>query len=205
VIIIGRGGGSIEDLWAFNEEIVARAVYNSQTPVISAVGHETDFTIADFTADLRAPTPTAAAEVAVPDKSMLRGILLERAEALQRAVFELLSDQRWTLQQTGSRLQRISPENRLAAARQSVDELFRRAERAVSNHTGLQRTRLNGLSQQLHALNPQNVLGRGYAVVSMDEKLVTSQHDIQPGDQLRVQVRDGEFRAKVTGKDPENE
>lgn len=205
VIIIGRGGGSIEDLWAFNEEIVARAVSASNAPVISAVGHETDFTISDFTADLRAPTPTAAAELAVPDQIELRGILLERGETLQRAVREQLNDWRWLLSQSGSRLQHSSPKMRLAAARQSVDELFRRGERALLHQIRLQRAQLDGLVQQMAALSPTNVLARGYAVVSKDGKPLTSQKDVHPGDLIRVQVQDGRFDAQVTGKEDENE
>ena len=205
VIIIGRGGGSIEDLWAFNEEIVARAVFASEAPVISAVGHETDFTISDFTADLRAPTPTAAAELATPELFELRGILLEHGEALQRAVREQVSDLRWLLTQEGSRLQHVSPIMRLAAGRQTVDELFRRGERALLHHIRLQRAQLDGHAQQMAALNPNNVLARGYAVVSKGGKPVTSQKDVHPGDQIRVQVQDGSFGAEVTGKEDENE
>jgi exodeoxyribonuclease VII large subunit len=205
VILVGRGGGSIEDLWAFNEEIVARAIFASTAPVISAVGHETDFTISDFVADMRAPTPTAAAELAVPDKNELGGILLERAETLQRTTKDLLNDRQWLLDQSANRLQRVSPTARLAAGRQSLDELFRRGERALLHHIRLQRTRLAGLSQQINALNPTSVLARGYAAVSIGGKLVTSQKDVQPGDQVQIQVSDGSFDARVTGKENQDE
>jgi len=205
VIIIGRGGGSFEDLWAFNEEIVARAVFSSDAPVISAVGHETDFTISDFTADLRAPTPTAAAELAVPDMYELRGILLERGETLQRTVREQFNDRRWLLSQEGGRLEHISPRMSLAASRQTVDELFRRGERALLHQIRLQRAQLGGLAQQMAALSPKNVLARGYAVVSRDGKPLTSQKEVHPGAQIRVQVQDGRFDAQVTGKEDKNE
>ena len=205
VILVGRGGGSIEDLWSFNEESVARAIFASEAPVISAVGHETDFTISDFTADLRAPTPTAAAELAVPDLFELRGILLERREALQRAALDTLAELEYSLQQSIHRLQRVSPEVRLAAGRQSADELIRRAERAVRHQLQIQHTRLAGLSQQLHALSPQRVLKRGYAVVSSGGRPVTSREMVQPGDPLHIQVADGGFGAEVTQKDEDNE
>ncbi len=205
VILVGRGGGSIEDLWAFNEEAVARAIFASDAPVISAVGHETDFTISDFVADLRAPTPTAAAELAVPDQFELRGILLERRESLQRAAADSLAGFGYTLQQAFHRLQRVSPEVRLAAGRQSVDELIRRAERALSTRLKLEHTRMAGMSQQLQALSPRHVLQRGYAVVSSGDKLVTSRQDVQPGDPLHIEVADGGFEAEVTTEEANNE
>lgn len=197
VIIVGRGGGSIEDLWAFNNERVARAIANSAAPVISGVGHQTDYTIADFSADLRAPTPTAAAELAVPDQMELRGILLERGEALTRLAEGLVEENRWTLQQNGHRLERLSPTAQLASGRQQSDELLRRGERAVTHRIQLQRTQLNGEVQQLTALSPQNVLDRGYAVVSSGEKLVKQTKDVKPGDALTIQVSDGKIDAKV--------
>jgi len=198
VMLVGRGGGSIEDLWAFNDESVARAIFSSETPVISGVGHETDFTIADFTADLRAPTPTAAAELAVPDQFELRGILLERFEGLQRAAVQSIDQQRWALTQTHNLLQRYSPAARLASARQKTDELYRQGERAVRHSIQLARTQLQGFNQQLSSLNPTNVLERGYAVVTSGKKLVKSTHDVFPGDALNIQVSDGAFQAEVT-------
>lgn len=197
VILVGRGGGSIEDLWGFNTELVARTIAESQAPVISGVGHETDFTIADFVADLRAPTPTAAAELASPDQTELRGILWERRDALVRAVLETLTEQRADLQQNFYRFERVSPHHRLTSARQQVDELSRRGERAASQHTRLLRANLSGQAQQLAALNPTGVLQRGYAVVTTGGKLVKSTQDARPGAQIRVQVSDGEFQAEV--------
>jgi exodeoxyribonuclease VII large subunit len=205
VILIGRGGGSIEDLWTFNEEVVARAVFTSDAPVISAVGHETDFTISDFVADLRAPTPTAAAELAVPDQIEMRGLLFERREALQRAATDAIAELGYTLQQVFHRLQRVSPEVRLAAEQQGVDELYRRAERALSGRLKLEHTRLAGMNQQLNALSPRHVLKRGYAVVSSGEKLITSKDDVRHGDPIKVQVAEGEFDAEVVSKEEKDE
>jgi len=197
VIIVGRGGGSIEDLWAFNNERVARAIAASAAPVISGVGHETDFTIADFVADLRAPTPTAAAELAVPDQMELRGILLERFETLTRLAADTLEESRWTVQQAHNRLERLSPEAQLASGRQQADDLLRRGERALAHRIQLQRTQLEGQVQQLAALSPKNVLGRGYAVVTTGGKLVKKTQDVKPGDDLTIQVSDGEIDAQV--------
>jgi exodeoxyribonuclease VII large subunit len=198
VMLVCRGGGSIEDLWAFNDESVARAIYHSTTPVISGVGHETDFTIADFTADLRAPTPTAAAELAVPDQFELRGILLERFQSLGRAASEILDEKHWNLTQTHNLLQRFSPTARLASARQRTDELYRQGERAVRYQIQLARTQNQGQFQQLAALNPNGVLQRGYAVVTSGETLVKSKSDVHSGDGLKIQVSDGAFHAEVT-------
>lgn len=205
VILVGRGGGSLEDLWAFNSELVARAIVASKTPIISGVGHETDFTIADFVADLRAPTPTAAAELAAPDRQEIRGILLERQDSLLRHVQEALDERRWALQQQASRLERESPVSKLASARQQIDELQRRGERSMQHHIQLLHTQLDGTTQELAALSPRNVLRRGYAVVSTQDKLVKSARDVRTGDPLRVQVSDGEFSAEVTDKGEDNE
>jgi len=198
VILVCRGGGSIEDLWAFNDESVARAIYLSTAPVISGVGHETDFTIADFTADLRAPTPTAAAELAVPDQFELRGILLERLESLGRAAAELIDEKHWNLTQAHNLLQRFSPAARLASARQKTDELYRQGERAIRHQIQLARTQSQGQLQQLVALNPTGVLQRGYAVVTSGKTLVKSKNDVHSGDDLKIQVSDGTFHAEVT-------
>jgi exodeoxyribonuclease VII large subunit len=197
VILVGRGGGSIEDLWAFNSELVARAIAASPAPVISGVGHETDFTIADFVADLRAPTPTAAAELASPDQMELRGILLERRDSLARAAEEILAELHQSLQQSAYRFERVSPEHKLTSVRQQIDELIRRGERAAVQQLRLLRAELSGQTQQLAALNPASVLQRGYAVVTTQGKLVKSTGDVSPGEEIRVQVSDGEFQAKV--------
>ncbi|KAA3645420.1 MAG: exodeoxyribonuclease VII large subunit [Chloroflexi bacterium] len=201
VIIIGRGGGSIEDLWAFNNEKLVRAIRNSAAPVISGVGHETDFTIADFVADLRAPTPTAAAEIATPDLQEIIAGLFSHKVGLEQVMVERLSDFRADFDLLQGRLERRSPESRIRSDRQRVDELVRRLESSMAHRTELQRARLTGLEQQLLALNPQAVLARGFAVVSKsDGKLVRSQDDVAAGDKLRVQVSDGEFGAEVTDK-----
>jgi exodeoxyribonuclease VII large subunit len=198
VILVGRGGGSIEDLWAFNDEDVARAVAGSEAPVISGVGHETDFTITDFVADLRAPTPTAAAELATPDQLDLREVLLARLVGLAGLIGGLVQQRRWDLTAQKNRLERASPEGRLRTGRQSLDEYLRLLGLAFEHRNRLQRTRLAGLHQQLSALSPQGVLERGYAVVTKPEGgVVRKVKDVESGDALNVRVSDGEFPAQV--------
>jgi exodeoxyribonuclease VII large subunit len=199
VILLARGGGSIEDLWAFNDEGVARAIASSKAPVISGIGHETDFTIADFVADLRAPTPTAAAELATPDRVDLMAALNEQYERLARATLGQTAAQRWTLNELHSRLQRQTPMTRIQNGRQQLDELTHRVELALGNQLKLQASQLTGLQRRLEALNPLAILERGFAVVSQaDGSLVRSVAQVEAGDELQVQVSDGEFSAQVT-------
>jgi exodeoxyribonuclease VII large subunit len=198
VILLARGGGSIEDLWAFNDERVARAIVASLAPVISGVGHETDFTIADFAADLRAPTPTAAAELATPDQQDLRAALYETTQRLERAASACLADPRLRLHDLQSRLLLNSPRGRLRTDRQRLDDFTRRAGTAILHRLQLQKAALNSLEQRLAALNPQAVLERGYALV-LDRagQMVHTVEDVHPGDELRVHVSDGKFDVSV--------
>jgi exodeoxyribonuclease VII large subunit len=200
VIILARGGGSIEDLWAFNDESVARAIVASEAPVITGVGHETDFTIADFASDLRAPTPTAAAEMATPNRLDLLASLDELAQRLDRAVQAMLDARRWSLNERANRLRLYSPAARLRGDRQRIDELARRTGTALAHRLLLSRTRLAGLEQRLDSLNPMAVLGRGFAVVSRsDGSVVRSVAQVSSGDALDVRVTDGSFAARVDG------
>ena len=201
VILVGRGGGSIEDLWAFNDEGVARAIVDSEAPVISGVGHETDFTIADFVADLRAPTPTAAAELAAPDQIELRSVIIETLTDIARSVLVSVQDSRWVLNELTRRLERSSPEGRLRTNRQRLDELIHRSGRTLVHKIQLQHSELTGLQQQLTALSPVGVLGRGYAVVTKKSgDVVKTIKDVSPGDEINIRVSDGEFDAKVDDK-----
>ncbi len=198
VILLARGGGSIEDLWAFNDERVARAIVASRAPVISGVGHETDFTISDFAADLRAPTPTAAAELSTPDQEELRAALDEIAQRLERAASACLAGPRLRLSELHNRLLLYSPLTRLRSDRQRLDEFSHRVEISVLHGLQLQRARLTSLAGRLAALNPQAVLDRGYALVTgADRRLVRSYRQAHPGDELRVRVSDGEFGVRV--------
>src|SRR5450759_649266 len=204
VILLARGGGSLEDLWAFNDEGVARAIAASQAPVITGIGHEIDFTIADFAADLRAPTPTAAAELATPDRQDLLSALLEKTNQLERYYQVLLTTQRWQLNnQTGS-LQRYSPTSQVNNYRQQLDESLRRSERALIQTFELNQTRLRGLQTRLISLSPQSILNRGYAMVLRqdDKSLVRSTRQVQVNDDLSVQLSDGVVDVKVTLNHP---
>jgi exodeoxyribonuclease VII large subunit len=198
VILVARGGGSIEDLWAFNDEGVARAIAASAAPVISGVGHETDFTIADFVSDLRAPTPTAAAELSTPDRLDLLASLDEVLARMQRAMQSLLNSQRWQLSRIESRLALRSPQARILSDRQRLDELARRLDAGVAHRLQVHRIRLAGFEAHLASLNPQSILSRGYALVSLaDGRIVRSVSQVKPGDNVRVQVSDGQFGAQV--------
>jgi exodeoxyribonuclease VII large subunit len=204
VILVARGGGSIEDLWAFNDEGVARAMAASTAPVISGVGHETDFTIADFVSDLRAPTPTAAAELSTPDRADLLASLDDMSQRIARAMQSILNSQRWNLNRIESRLALRSPQTRIHSGRQRLDDLARRVEAAFAHRLQVQRIHLTGLDARLAALNPQSVLRRGYALVSLpDGRRVRSTRQVKPGDDLSIRVSDGQFAAQVQGTDPD--
>jgi exodeoxyribonuclease VII large subunit len=198
VILLARGGGSIEDLWAFNDERVARAIVDSRAPVITGVGHETDFTIADFACDLRAPTPTAAAELATPDQAELRTDLEDFQERMLRNIAACLAAFRGRLVSIDGRLRMRSPMNRVRSGRQHLDDLAHRSAIALSHKLELETVRLSGIEQRLSALNPLAVLDRGYAVITRpDGKKVTSVSQVTSGDELSVRVRDGEFGVKA--------
>ncbi len=199
VILLARGGGSLEDLWAFNDERVVRAIIASQAPVITGVGHETDFTLADFAADLRAPTPTGAAVLATPDKADLRAglvSLVNRLEAEFDAVFE---DRQARLEDMQRRLLRASPLWQIQNGRQRLDDLSTRGQLALVHRLQLQHAHVAGLYSRLLALNPLAVLERGFAVVTRpDGSLVRSVSQVKAGDEIHVQVVDGKFSADVT-------
>ena len=200
IILVARGGGSIEDLWAFNDENVARAVVASSAPVITGVGHETDFTIADFVSDLRAPTPTAAAELATPNRLDLIADVLEQTNQLQRAFFTALADQRSAVSEYMKVLEQRSPVSRVATNRQRLDETTRRAEIALIHALQVSKAHLRGLEQNLASLNPQAVLRRGYAIIKgHDGVLVSMAKQVKRADRLTIRLQDGEFPAVVDG------
>ncbi len=201
VVILARGGGSLEELWAFNEESVARAVHGSRVPVVSAVGHETDFTICDFVADVRAPTPSAAAELVAPDQAVLRRRVLELGEAARGLALDALRRLREEVRHAATRLSHLAPDT--ATPRQRVDELTRAAGAVLARDLALHRERVRGLALQLGALQPQGTLARGYALIERraDGRLVSRVADVQPGDAIGVRVSDGRFEGQVTGAD----
>lgn len=199
VIIVGRGGGSIEDLWAFNEEVVARAIARSRIPVISGVGHETDFTIADFVADYRASTPTAAAAAAVPDIQEWRDSVRENEQVLMSLMEERFADTREKLAYSQRDLQRASPQRLLERQHQQLDDTSALLQTRMEHMLSLQRERLRGLSLGLHSLSPLLTIARGYAIVrrESDTGIVTGISQVQAGERLTIQVVDGQIPVEV--------
>ncbi len=197
VIIAGRGGGSIEELWAFNEEPVVRAIFASGVPVVSAVGHETDTTIADFVADRRAPTPSAAAEIVAPDRRELLVHLGVAAGSLESSLRRQLGADRRAVEQSSRKLDRRVPD--IGRQRQRIDDLTRSTE---ANAAAAQSTRTHALGNcvwRLKALDPFATLERGYAIVQRGKAIVSSVSGVRAGDGLEVRVKDGSFGARVEG------
>ena len=201
VVILGRGGGSIEDLWAFNEEVVARAIARSRIPVISGVGHETDFTIADLVADYRASTPTAAAAAAVPDIAEWREKLLDFQQELTESIETYLIDQHEQLGRTRRDLLRLDPKYKLERLQQRLDDTSALLQARMQHILSLRTERLRGVALRLHALSPLLTIARGFAVVrrDSDQSVVTSTLQVHSGDGLTIQVTDGHIHAQVKG------
>ena len=198
VIVVARGGGSLEELWAFNEEQVARAIYASRVPIVSAVGHETDFTIADFVADVRAPTPSAAAEVAVPHRLELEGHIRLAQRSLASALADDVARRRDGVERAANRLAALLPD--IDRHRQRIDELAREVFIRVEGAVALCRERLRGRGLELGSLGPMATLGRGYALVQRTEdgEVVSAVRQVRRGDSIDVRVSDGELRGRVT-------
>jgi exodeoxyribonuclease VII large subunit len=207
VIITGRGGGSIEDLWAFNDERVARAIYASDIPVISAVGHEPDVTIADFVADLRAATPSNAAELAVPDKAEMLDRLASLQKRLETAVGSRLAAERLRLKRLRERRVLQAPEAYLDELRLTLDHAADRLRSAQGALIASRRTAFAAKAAALDAMSPLKVLGRGYAIASGERgQLVRSSRDVQPGEKLRLRLKEGSLECRVlSGSDTEEE
>lgn len=207
LIILARGGGSIEDLWAFNDEGVARAIFASRYPVISGVGHETDFTIADFVADLRAPTPTGAAELATPiTKEELRAALQGAEAQLTELINRQLEDLKQALQLAQSELRRSSPRLRILNNIQRLDELQGRLERAIQQQLQRKQNKLANASDRLASLNPQAVLKRGYAIITDQAtgQIISHTRQAVPWQPVWLQVQDGSIPAQITPPPKEN-
>ena len=197
VILLARGGGSIEDLWAFNDERVVRAVAGSKAPVICGVGHETDFTLSDFAADLRAPTPTAAAELATQTTiDDLYNLLSTFQSRLSSLTLNLLADQKAWVSSLMARLNYGSPERRIQTKSQTLDELSRRAYSALYHRLQLQSAHTDGMSRRLQALNPEGILSRGYAILTRKEDGRVVSKVSQARGEMQVRVSDGEFEVK---------
>jgi exodeoxyribonuclease VII large subunit len=198
VIILARGGGSIEDLWAFNDEGVARMVAEAPVPVVSGVGHETDFTIVDFVADVRAPTPSAAAAAVTPDQAEYRRLLAGTGQHLVRRMRQDLTQRRMALQRLRAILQQHAPQYRIDQQRLLMDDLARRLTASIQQHLQSRRLAVQTLAQRLDALNPSAVLARGYAIVQDDAgHVIQSTAQAAPGGALRIRVADGVIPAIV--------
>ena len=202
VIIIGRGGGSLEDLWPFNEEAVARAIYNATIPIISAVGHETDFTIADFTADARAPTPSTAAEIALPDMAEL----IQQIVGNIRQIKQLLDTKIHNYQLHLNRLLEspvfIRPTDRIIQYRQNLDSIISKISITITSYHKIKRSNLENILGKLTALDPKAILNRGYSMTLKlpDLELVSSVENVIEKDKLKLIMKDGEIKCEVKGK-----
>ncbi len=204
-IIVGRGGGSLEDLWPFNEEVVARAIYESAIPVISAVGHEIDFTIADFVADVRAATPSAAAEIVVPAASELRDILIQSRQNIENIIREKINLLRMQMDGISRTHAFRRPENMVKQSVQRIDELAHRIHLASGNYLQSQESLVSKINQNLRSLNPENVIRRGYSITLKDGKLIRSIAEVETGDDVSVKLTDGLLHNTVVSKQYDKE
>lgn len=201
VIIVGRGGGSIEDLWAFNEEKVARAIFECNTPVISAVGHETDYTIADYVADMRAPTPSAAAELVVFEYNKLCEKISSYEENMRYRIDIKIRNYRNTVNDLLWKLNKMSPANNIQSKRQRLADLEIRLYDSINRKTSERRHQLELLTERLNGLSPLNKLSGGYAYISDDKnKPVKSIKQINADDELKIVLKDGNAKVKVIDK-----
>jgi len=197
-IIIARGGGSSEDLWAFNDEALARAIFKARHPIISGVGHEVDFTICDFVADLRAPTPSAAAELATPDIQELRGIIAGLQATLFQQIQVNLQQKQWQVQNLSRSLDHLSPQARLENHQQRLDSLTARLEQLIVGRLTKATNRLAVAQAQLGAISPLATLARGYAIVRQQGgRIVRQLGDAAAGDILHIQLSDGSLKSQV--------
>jgi exodeoxyribonuclease VII large subunit len=206
LIIVTRGGGSIEDLWAFNDESVARAIFSASHPVIVGVGHETDFTISDFVADVRAPTPSAAAELAVPDVAEITSAIGGLIGAVDGSIRSLLRFKKVSIEVLSQSLRHLSPKTELDQLRQKNDWLVSRLDRSMEIYLERLGSRCKAATDRLLTVDPTATLARGYAIVwDKDNRIIQSKESVQTGDPLLVRVHDGEFGATVNKRIAEEE
>ena len=198
VIIVGRGGGSIEDLWAFNEECVAEAIFNAKTPIISAVGHETDFTIADFVADLRAPTPSTAAELAVADIYQIENKITGYEELINSAFMKVISQKRTVIDNYSMRLKYLNPVSKINEKRITLDRLKERLDDNIWRLLKDYRHKLEVYASRLHGVSPLEKLGQGYSCTQNENGVpVTSVNNVALGDLITTTLIDGEIISQV--------
>lgn len=200
VVIIGRGGGSAEDLWAFNDEQLAYAVYNCETPIISGVGHETDFTICDFVADVRASTPSAAAELAVPDRQELMSYYFKQKQYISAMLDRKIKTAQLRLENQQRRMSASSPKLKAEQLEKQLSAKSEKLTRFMNIYIFDKENKLIAAKGKLDGLNPLNVLNRGYAIAEKDEKIITSSKQLKNGDDFTVILSDGKINAKVCGE-----
>lgn len=200
VVIIGRGGGSAEDLWAFNDEQLAYAVYNCETPIISGVGHETDFTICDFVADVRASTPSAAAELAVPDRQELMSYYFKQKQYISAMLDRKIKTAQLRLENQQRRMSASSPKLKAEQLEKQLSAKSEKLKRFMNIYISNKENKLIAAKGKLDGLNPLNVLNRGYAIAEKDEKIITSSKQLKDGDDFTVVLSDGKINAKVCGE-----
>lgn len=200
VMIIGRGGGSLEDLWAFNEEIVARAIYDSRIPIISAVGHQVDFTIADFVADIRAATPSAAAELVVPDKLDILATIQTFAHAMTMQMEQLVNELSLRLDKMRHHYALRQPVSLVDQKSQYVDDLTRRIQTQVQYYFEAKSEKLSSMTSHLTALSPHGVMKRGYALVESPRGYIGSAKKIDIGETAKIHLHDGILDSQIIGK-----
>lgn len=200
VVIIGRGGGSAEDLWAFNDEQLAYAVYNCETPIISGVGHETDFTICDFVADVRASTPSAAAELAVPDRQELMSYYFKQKQYISAMLDRKIKTAQLRLENQQRRMSASSPKLKAEQLEKQLSAKSEKMTRFMNIYISNKENKLIAAKGKLDGLNPLNVLNRGYAIAEKDEKIITSSKQLKNGDDFTVILSDGKINAKVCGE-----
>ena len=200
VVIIGRGGGSAEDLWAFNDEQLAYAVYNCETPIISGVGHETDFTVCDFVADVRASTPSAAAELAVPDRQELMSYYFKQKQYISAMLDRKIKTAQLRLENQQRRISASSPKLKAEQLEKQLSAKSKKLTRFMNIYISNKENKLIAAKGKLDGLNPLNVLNRGYAIAEKDEKIITSSKQLKDGDDFTVILSDGKINAKVCGE-----
>lgn len=200
VVIIGRGGGSAEDLWAFNDEQLAYAVYNCETPIISGVGHETDFTICDFVADVRASTPSAAAELAVPDRQELMSYYFKQKQYISAMLDRKIKTAQLRLENQQRRMSASSPKLKAEQLEKQLSAKSEKLTRFMNIYISDKENKLIAAKGKLDGLNPLNVLNRGYAIAEKDEKIITSSKQLKDGDDFNVILSEGKINAKVCGE-----
>lgn len=202
-IIIGRGGGSIEELWTFNEERLARAIYASQIPIVSAVGHETDFTISDFVADLRAPTPSGAAEMTIPDKESLVQHLRLMQGKLNRIIWHIMELKEQRYLNTVENLKYQSPKNQILQHLQTIDDLHNRLKLNMKHIVNINENILINYREKIITLSPKSILSRGYSICLKipERRVVKKINQVEKDNQIEVIIQDGKISANVSGKE----